>query len=117
MAGMAPDGPAKPRLTGDNVDYYLIPVHHPKRLPPHVTEVEDIIEALGMNFAEGTLFKSLVRLVQLRRNMGKPGSTRQYEAEKVLYYARRIHAQTGNATDLPSEEVLAILADLGKTTV
>lgn len=96
----------KAQLTGDNVDYYLIPVHNPKRLPPHVTEVEDIIEALGMNFAEGTLFKSLVRLTQLRNSRGKPGSTPLYEAQKLVYYAARVMAQTVGIGAKPDSTVL-----------
>lgn len=77
-------------ITGGNVNYYLINVIDSKNLQEYVVEVEDIIEALNMEFAEGTIFKSLVRLCKLRQNLGKPGSTQKYEAEKIKYYADRV---------------------------
>lgn len=79
-------------LTGGNVNYYLIKVDHPKRLEPYIAEVEDLIESLNMTFAEGTILKSLIRLCKLRQDEGKPGSTKLYEAEKIKYYAERVHA-------------------------
>jgi hypothetical protein len=86
-------------ITGSNVNYYLIDVSHPKRLEPYVAEVEDIIESLDMNFAEGTILKSLVRLCKLKQNFGKPGSSRLYEAQKIKYYADRILAQAQQDKD------------------
>lgn len=80
-------------LTGGHVNYYLIEVKEPKRLPPYTAEVEDLIETLDMNFAEGTLLKSLVRLCKLRQDQGKTGSTLLYESEKIKYYGDRIFAQ------------------------
>ena len=59
---------------GDN-DYWLLPITHPKRLDPYTVKCEDIIKAMEMPFAEATVFKSLWRLMQLRRGRGKPGST------------------------------------------
>lgn len=84
-------------ITGGDVNYYLIKVPHPKRLQPYIAEVEDIIEAENMNFAEGTLLKSLIRLCKLKQNLGKPGSSTLYEAEKIKYYADRILAQAQNS--------------------
>ena len=83
-------------ITGGNVNYYLINVGKPKRLEPYVAEVEDIIEALDMNFAEGTLFKSLIRLCKLRQDLGKPGSSELYEAQKIKYYADRVLVKAQN---------------------
>jgi len=80
-------------ITGGNVNYYLISVPHPKRLEPYTAEVEDIIESLEMEFAEGTLFKSLVRLCKLNQDLGKPGSDKIYEAQKIVYYAERVLAK------------------------
>ena len=51
-----------------------------------------MIESLNMTFAEGTILKSLIRLCKLRQDEGKPGSTKLYEAEKIKYYAERVHA-------------------------
>jgi hypothetical protein len=84
------------KLTGSNVNYYLIDIKKPKRLEPYTAEVEDIIESLNMTFAEGTVLKSLIRLCKLRQNGGKPGSTELYEAEKIKYYAERIHAKASH---------------------
>lgn len=80
-------------ITGGNVNYYLIDVQNPKRLVPYIAEVGDIIEALDMKFTEGTLFKSLIRLCKLQQDLGKPGSTELYEAEKIKYCADRILAK------------------------
>lgn len=81
------------KLTGGNVNYYLIEVPKPKRLEPYTVEVEDLIETLDMSFAEGTVLKSLIRLCKLKQDAGKPGSTYLYEAEKIKYYADRILAK------------------------
>lgn len=81
-------------ITGGNVNYYLINVPNPKKLSPYVVEVEDIIEALNMEFAEGTILKSLIRLCKLKQGLGKPGSTQKYEAEKIKYYADRVLVKT-----------------------
>lgn len=82
-------------VTGGNTDYYLIAVADPKRInAPYVVEVEDMIEALGMTFAEGNVLKALVRHAQNRRGGGKKGSTCRYEAEKIIYYGQRLLAQS-----------------------
>lgn len=78
------------KTTGNDVNYYLIDVPHPKRNNPYVCEVEDLIESLDMTFAEGTILKSLIRLCKLRQNLGKPGSHPVYEAEKIKYYSERL---------------------------
>jgi len=80
-------------ITGGDVNYYLINIAHPKRLDPYVIEVEDLIEALNMEFAEGTLLKSLIRYCKLKQGLGKPGSSKKYEAEKIKYYAERIFSK------------------------
>ena len=79
-------------VTGLNVNYYLIDVPNPKRLEPYVAEVEDIIEALNMTFHEGNALKALVRTAKLRMNLGKPGSSPLYEAQKVKHAGDRILA-------------------------
>ncbi len=83
----------KEYLTGGHVNYYLIDVKKPKRLEPYIAEVEDLIETLNMNFAEGSLLKSLIRLCKFKQNQGKNGSTNVYESEKIQYYAERIFVQ------------------------
>lgn len=86
----------EPKASGLDNDYWLLDIQHPKRLEPHKVECEDIIEAMDMPFAEATVFKSLWRLMQLRRGRGKPGSTEKYEAEKMVYYSARTLAKITN---------------------
>jgi len=82
--------------TGGNVNYYLVKVDEPKRLAPYQAEAEDIIEALGMTFAEGCAFKAIWRSCAMRtlghqkRGMDAHGV---YDAEKVQYYGARMVAQ------------------------
>lgn len=83
------------KATGKDTDYYVVEITDPKRLAPYTAECEDIIEALGMNFAEGCAFKALWRSCAAR-TLGKvkPGSDLQgiYDAEKVEYYGNRMVA-------------------------
>lgn len=81
------------QLTGGDVNYYLVDVPRPKRLEPYRAECEDIIEALGMNFAEGCAFKAIWRKAAARNGNGKPGNTALYDAEKIAYYGSRLVAQ------------------------
>jgi len=55
----------------------------------YIAECNDIIDALGMNFNEGTAFKALWRKATLRQGHGKRGSTPLYESEKIFWSARR----------------------------
>ena len=78
--------------SGGDVNYYLVEIAHPRLGVPYVAEVEDIIEALDMRFCEGNVFKAMVRSAKLRQDLGKPGSSKRYEAQKGVYYAKRIVA-------------------------
>ena len=79
------------RNTGGDVNYYLVEVPNPKRLQPYTMEVEDIIEALEMSFAEGCVFKALIRSCVAR----KTGVLKAnydgvvYDSEKMIYYSQR----------------------------
>jgi hypothetical protein len=87
--------PASVEKSGGNVNYYVANIPDPKRLPPYKAECEDIIEALGMNFAEGCLFKALWRSCAARTlALHKEGQDLQgiYDAEKAVYYANRVLA-------------------------
>lgn len=83
-------------FTGSNVNYYLVDIANPKRLEPYKAEAEDIIEALGMTFAEGCAFKAIWRscamrtLGHLKRGHDNYGV---YDAEKVVYYGQRMLVQ------------------------
>ena len=77
--------------TGGFVNYYLVYVDHPPRdVPAYQAECEDIIQALGMDFNEGCLFKALWRSAAARKGVQKPGHTAIYDAEKMVHYANRI---------------------------
>lgn len=78
--------------TGLRTNYYLARVDHPQRedQPPYTAECEDIIEALGMDFDEGNVFKSLWRTAAARMGNVKPGLSEVYEAEKRVHYTGRI---------------------------
>jgi hypothetical protein len=101
------------RNTGDNTNYYLVEVKQPKRLDPYTAECEDIIEALGMNFAEGCAFKAIWRrcaakkLGVIKKNYDGPA----YDGEKTVYYGQRMVAQdkreamARDAGDLASRHV------------
>lgn len=82
------------KASGSDVNYYLIEIIHPKYGVVCIVEVEDIIEFLDMRFAEANVFKALVRLAKLRQDLGKPGSSHLYEAEKIFYYSARTNAKT-----------------------
>lgn len=84
-------------LTGGRVNYYLVQVLHPQRedQAPYQAECEDIIQALGLDFNEGCVFKALWRRANARQGNGKPDGKDLYDAEKIAHYAGRIlkHAQ------------------------
>lgn len=81
--------------TGKDVSYYCVEIKDPKRFAPYTAEAEDIIEALGMNFAEGCAFKAIWRRCAAKTlgksKAGYKGGT--YDAEKVVYYGQRMVAQ------------------------
>jgi hypothetical protein len=82
-------------FSGNNVDYYIVEINEPKRLAPYYAEAEDIIEALGMTFAEGCAFKAIWRSCAARTlGKKKKGQDEEgiYDAEKVVYYGGRILA-------------------------
>lgn len=63
------------KLTGWSSDYYV--------LPSDATELGDLIEHKDMNFNVGNIFKASYRLG------GKEGTTRQYDLEKIIFFAQR----------------------------
>lgn len=80
-----------PRLSGGSNDYYKLHVTSPTSGgDPYIAECNDIIEGLGMNYAEGNAFKAVWRRAALRNGGGKPGSTVLYESEKVEFFGKRL---------------------------
>lgn len=78
---------------GGLTSYYLVKVDHPQReeQPPYQAECEDIIEALGLTFDEGNIFKAIWRNANARKGKAKPGNTELRDAEKIFHYAGRVY--------------------------
>jgi hypothetical protein len=79
--------------TGGPTSYYEINIEHPHKAKrsPYMAECLDIIEALGMSFAEGEAFKALWRMCAARQGKSKKGyNDQKYDAEKVAFYGQRI---------------------------
>ena len=82
--------------TGGSVSYYKISIAAPlSGNAPYVAECNDIIEALGMNYAEGNAFKAIWRMCAARTlGVKKRGYTDGlYDAEKVVFFGTRMVAQ------------------------
>lgn len=94
---------ATPNLTGGSSDYYKVQISRPTTpgTLPYTTECNDIIEALGLNFAEGNILKALWRIAAARLGRGKPGVSMTYDAEKVKFFAERVLAQNAPIKETP----------------
>ena len=83
--------PSVSTLTGGSSDYYKVEVSNPTRdRDAYVAECNDIIEALGMNFAEGNVLKAVWRHAANRMGRGKPGNSLLYDAEKIEFFGKRL---------------------------
>lgn len=88
-----------PIYTGGSSGYYTVKVVStttPYALP-YTAECNDIIEALGMNFAEGNAFKALWRRAAQRTlGLRKAGAKDDglYDAEKVEFFGKRLVEQS-----------------------
>ena len=82
-------------LTGGSSDYYKIQVDHPttEGNKPYLAECNDIIEALGLSFAEGNILKAIWRSAAKRQGNGKQGTTERYDLEKIVFFAKRLLTQ------------------------
>jgi hypothetical protein len=95
----------KPEKSGGAVSYYLVNVTKPNQgNEPYQAECTDIIEALGMTFAEGEAFKAIWRTAAAR-TLGrlKDGGSATYDAKKVVFFGKRMLA----AEQTPAEYVEA----------
>lgn len=82
--------------TGSSVSYYKVRVDLPTSGgSPYEAECNDIIEALGMNYAEGNAFKAIWRSCAARHlGRGKRGyKDGRYDAEKVVFFGQRMVEQ------------------------
>jgi hypothetical protein len=55
-----------------------------------MAECNDIIESLGMTFAEGNILKALWRRAVARTGSGKQGNSPLYDSEKIEFFAKRL---------------------------
>ena len=90
-----PEGAAlvKTQKTGGSVDYYKCHVADPidPTSKPYTAESIDIIEALGMTFAEGEAFKAIWRTCTGRMGGAvKADNKALYNAEKVEFFGARM---------------------------
>lgn len=82
--------------TGGSVSYYKVHIGAPLAgSDAYTAECNDIIEALGMTYAEGNAFKAIWRLCAARTlGVKKRGYTDGlYDAEKVAFFGARMVAQ------------------------
>lgn len=95
-ATLQPDEPwprTAQQKTGGSVDYYKCHVAEPidPNNPPYTAESIDIIEALGMTFAEGEAFKAIWRTCTGRMGGAvKADNKALYNAEKVEFFGARM---------------------------
>ncbi|WP_288078668.1 hypothetical protein [Pseudomonas sp.] len=88
-----------PEFTGGSVSYYTVFVTNPttEGRPAYLAECNDLIETLGMNYAEGNAFKALWRRAAARQGLAKRGYDEGlYDAEKVEFFGSRLVAQERN---------------------
>lgn len=79
--------------SGGKVNYYEVEIKHPTRegREPYTAECNDVIEALGLSFAEGEAFKAIWRKGAARIFHGKRGhDSGLYDAEKAHFYGHRM---------------------------
>ncbi|MBU3577493.1 hypothetical protein [Polynucleobacter sp. UK-Kesae-W10] len=86
----------QPEYTGGSVSYYKVNIENPTSGgAPYSAECNDIIEALGMNYAEGNAFKAIWRRCAAK-SLGKAKAGYKdgiYDAEKVVFFGERMVAQ------------------------
>lgn len=84
--------PVAEQKTGGSVDYYKCHVADPiGKGKPYTAESIDIIEALGMTFAEGEAFKAIWRTCTGRMGGAvKADNKALYNAEKVEFFGARM---------------------------
>jgi hypothetical protein len=80
-----------PEYTGGSSSYYSVEIKRPTTSgrAPYIAECNDIIEALGMDFAEGNAFKAIWRIAAARQGKQKKGHNEKYDWEKINFFAER----------------------------
>ena len=84
--------------TGGSTSYYKVWIDNPTSIheqEPYQSECNDVIEALGMNYAEGNAFKALWRKAAARQGKKKKGyDNGLYDSEKVRFFGERLVIQS-----------------------
>ena len=75
-------------LTGGSSGYY--------QLPSWAKELQDLIEFKNMNFAVANIFKAAYRLGE------KTGTSKEYDLEKIIWFAQRELERTKRETSSTS---------------
>ena len=107
---LAAEQKAEGEYTGGSVDYYKVKVTCPTSGgDSYMAECNDVIEALGMNYAEGNAFKAIWRSCAARTlGKKKKGSANSvYDAEKVIFFGQRMLAQANVAMYKQGKELEA----------
>jgi hypothetical protein len=91
---------------GSSVGYYTVEVTRPTTAgnTPYLAECNDLIEALGMNYAEGNVFKAIWRRCAARQDKTKLGHNALYDAEKVVFFGQRLVVQDARKIVVDSPE-------------
>jgi len=79
--------------TGLSSNYYKVDITNPtsEDNEPYTAECNDIIEALGMTYAEGNVFKAVWRRCAARTlGKEKKGNNSKYDAEKMVFFSNRV---------------------------
>jgi hypothetical protein len=114
--------------TGGSVSYYTVNIDKPtaEGRAPYQAECNDIIEALGMSYAEGNAFKALWRRAAAQNlGMSKAGyKDGLYDAEKVVFFGQRLVASYSAPTHIepasliddesPRAEILGQNGEMGE---
>jgi hypothetical protein len=84
--------------TGNSVSYYDVTISqwtNPDHQEDHPVTVScnDIIEALGMNYAQANVFKAQWRIAAAKQGKLKKGNNTVYDAEKSCFFSDRVLVQ------------------------
>lgn len=80
-------------FTGGSVSYYRVRVKCPTTagVEPYTAECNDIIEALGLDYAEGNVLKAVWRIAAARNGLRKKGhDDNVYDSEKIVFFGERM---------------------------
>ena len=96
----------KPEKSGGSVSYYQVLITNPTspRRRPYTAECNDLIEALGLSFAEANILKAIWRIAAAR-NLGKLKEgfeNPRYDTEKIVFFADRMLKQLPAIPSIPS---------------